>query len=153
MACLGYLGVIWHVSRTVLLTYLRVLLWLQKARRDVWRHAESIAASMLAERMFAESVAERTAERTVESMSADSVAAESVQKTCDGCGAHGAAKKCARCMSARYCGAGCQDRHWAAHKPHCLRRRPSHRRTTQTPAEYKLTGSSAWLIDRHTGCE
>jgi len=86
---------------------------------------------------------ERTAERAVERVStasstaaADGAASESVQKTCDGCGAHGAGlKKCARYRSVRYCSKECQDRHWAAHKAHCLRRGPSRRGTTQTAAE------------------
>ena len=47
---------------------------------------------------------------------------EYVAACCAGCGATRAThklKKCAKCDVARFCGAECQRRAWAEHKPHC----------------------------------
>ena len=44
-----------------------------------------------------------------------------VSVCCMGCGATRKLKTCARCKVARFCGAECVRRSWAAHKPHCKR--------------------------------
>ena len=38
---------------------------------------------------------------------------------CAACGAGGSLKQCSRCKATAYCGAGCQQAHWAAHRRTC----------------------------------
>jgi TPR repeat protein len=44
-----------------------------------------------------------------------------VAACCSGCGATRKLKTCTRCKVAGFCGAECQRREWAEHKPHCTR--------------------------------
>lgn len=44
---------------------------------------------------------------------------------CNSCGSSatvGALQRCGKCRGAWYCGASCQQAHWAHHKPHCRKR-------------------------------
>jgi TPR repeat protein len=46
---------------------------------------------------------------------------EYVAACCMGCGATRKLKMCTKCKVARFCGAECQRRAWAEHRPHCKR--------------------------------